>query len=855
MPHRSFGWLKIISVIGIAAAVGFAGGCGGDGGTDTSGGGGDGGDEGALGDGSDQDGTSGTDGGVVFGNDAGDATFGTDGGSGDGSASDANQNPCVAPASLALSPANAIAAVTAGTPFAQAYTVTATYANQSTADVTASSFFTISDPHVGTFTGATFHWGMAYGGVYTVSAKSCGVVGTTSLTLNLSVVIGSSGGDGGAGGVADAGGVSQTFNNAPPSSVAACGPTLVYPPDGVLLPPNTNVIEVHFLEGAPPNNLFEISFTNAVTNVKVYTSCTGSTAAQGMPLNGGCVFELNQAEWDYIAQTNRNGDPLTVKVRGMGCDGGNVASSNTRQISFAKEDMVGALYYWASLRATIAPGQTVNSGGIFRYDFGVRGQLPDPVLTPSSGANPTHLCIGCHTISRDGRQMIFDFDDNDDDDEYSDVRTDVYDIAAAAPAQPIIKNGTNVFPPGYHTWNRSTKKFLLSDGPGNTATPHGALRRVSVNATTLGYAQPGTLRATTPDWSPDDTNVVFAAPPNVAAAPPNGAGFWQNGRDLWFAGAGLYVAPWDSNTETIGAPTQIIASTGGKNYYYPAYSPDNSLIVFNYAASGPNFHNPLARVQVVAAGQANPTPDDLTLLNGPGTVTNSWARWSPFVQKYKGGKILWVTMSSTRDYGLRIHNAGNQNCYPTESPLTPTFDKTSNCTRAQLWMAAIRLDANAVNAGTDVSWPAFWLPFQDLTTNNHLAQWAQNSFTGTCAAPDAGTGHDAGTCAVGLCCDNGGCTTCPNPPTTSASCSSSANCSPEQCCVGGACGACAGTDAGGRIADGGSRTDGGSTATCSTCLDCAGQACNSGSCGSCTNSSECCAPLLCLGGVCGGAPK
>lgn len=39
-------------------------------------------------------------------------------------------------------------------------------------------------------------------------------------------------------------------------------------------------------------------------------------------------------------------------------------------------------------------------------------------------------------------------------------------------------------------------------------------------------------------------------------------------------------------------------------------------------------------------------------------------------------------------------------------------------------------------------------------------------------------------------------------------------------------------------------------ATCESCLDCGNQACAGGTCGACTDSSECCAPLVCAGGVC-----
>lgn len=38
--------------------------------------------------------------------------------------------------------------------------------------------------------------------------------------------------------------------------------------------------------------------------------------------------------------------------------------------------------------------------------------------------------------------------------------------------------------------------------------------------------------------------------------------------------------------------------------------------------------------------------------------------------------------------------------------------------------------------------------------------------------------------------------------------------------------------------------------SCQGCRDCGGQACSSGTCGGCTDSSQCCAPLVCTGGSC-----
>ena len=74
-----------------------------------------------------------------------------------------------------------------------------------------------------------------------------------------------------------------------------------------------------------------------------------------------------------------------------------------------------------------------------------------------------------------------------------------------------------------------------------------------------------------------------------------------------------------------------------------------------------------------------------------------------------------MTFSSNRDYGLHLKNQGFDNCYPPESPENTSTNKNVTtdpiCSQPQLWMAAINLTKAA--SGTDASYPAFWLPFQD----------------------------------------------------------------------------------------------------------------------------------------------
>ena len=65
-------------------------------------------------------------------------------------------------------------------------------------------------------------------------------------------------------------------------------------------------------------------------------------------------------------------------------------------------------------------------------------------------------------------------------------------------------------------------------------------------------------------------------------------------------------------------------------------------------------------------------------------------------------------------------------------------------------MTAISLDDLA--AGGDGSFPAFWLPFQDYTAHNHIAQWVE-----MIVKPPTGCAPAGASCVSQMCCDGLGC--------------------------------------------------------------------------------------------------
>ena len=611
-------------------------------------------------------------------------------------------------------------------------------------------------------------------GVATALA-ACGTSGAPDATAG-GGADGGGGGDGGASGFGD-GAVAPNGTSYPcpgcvafpPPTAPACAPavlgpvTIAYPLDGLLLPPNMNVLEVQFTASAGAT-LYEVDFENAITDVRVETKCAAVPDVRG-GASRGCGVTLPQAAWNDIAGKNRDGDPVRVFVRATDAGGTCVATSTAQiDLRFAKEDLAGGIYYWQSATFGGVGGTT---GGIYSHDFGTF----DPTPTPFYTSGGTGTCIGCHTLSRDGARMALASDDPDGDDEFADVKTHVMDVAT----RTVLGGAT--MSPGFQTFTHDHLKLIASTFKatkgGTTTGIDRAFQVFDGDATKLlgTMTLPAGMAATQPDLSRDDRTLAFVVPAAGTISPEG---------DHHFKMGALWAASVDLQTIALGAPKPVLAAAG-HNYYYPSFSPDGAFLMFDDAAdaadtatsNGDAFYNRGARVKLLhyppAAGAQ---PVDLPALNVADGLSNSWPRWSPFVQSYKGRSVLWVTFSSNRDYGLHLVNHGFDNCYPPEGPaydqpqpLSKKGVTYESCAQPQIWMAAVIVDADGSLDAKDRSFPAFWLPFQDVNAHNHSAQWVEKV-----QGPPPGTGGDGGTCgglgaacsASALCCSdvvccNGGC--------------------------------------------------------------------------------------------------
>src|SRR5439155_1211407 len=94
-------------------------------------------------------------------------------------------------------------------------------------------------------------------------------------------------------------------------------PAMVYPPDGTLIPPNLNMLEVQFTPAAGAS-LFEVGFVGPALELEIYTTC----AAVG----GGCGLMPDDATWKLLSHASAS-TTMNVTLRSTDGNGGPVGGA------------------------------------------------------------------------------------------------------------------------------------------------------------------------------------------------------------------------------------------------------------------------------------------------------------------------------------------------------------------------------------------------------------------------------------------------------------------------------------------------------------------------------------------------
>jgi hypothetical protein len=585
--------------------------------------------------------------------------------------------------SISINPQTQTLYVDGGSSVSQTYQVTGSFQDGHTSDVTALVALSNTPPQLGTWVDSTFTASGTQGGQVTVT----GVLEAASGQATLTLVMQATASDPSSPNLPPTPG--QSFNGPPDTAHPL---RLVYPYSGVVIPPNLTTMQFHFVPTAG-QDIFELVFQNDITQSVIYFTCDQWT------LNGGCAFTPPAQFWSSLANTNRGTGPMSVTVKGSSGPNSSVGVSAPILIQFAPDDILGAIYYWT----------TSNNTAIMRFDFGEGAYQTQAqtFLAPSSATD--NQCVGCHALSRDGSKLVAELDGQND------GRLVLFDVLTNQPQGPILPSRTSIFeswsPDGsqfvgvYGDSGSSDFNLLLFDG----ANPGAAPQDISGTGSS-------THPADHPDWSADGNSIVFTSA-GSAGNPRTNQRFWGGAIHMVSkAGSG-----W-------GTPVELVPAMdgGAGNRYYPAFSPDTTMVVFCQsicpggsttdvdcdADSDPSATlyavTPVVGARPVALTNANesPNPNDT-----PGQLTNSFPKWSPFTGAGLdgGSTLMWMTFSSTRNYGL----------------LTPPPPSVAGeaIGSSFLWMVAV--DPSKLSQGLDPSYPPFVLPVQQFTTSNHIGQWTE----------------------------------------------------------------------------------------------------------------------------------
>jgi hypothetical protein len=559
------------------------------------------------------------------------------------------------------------------------------------------------------------------GGTLTVEAEALNpgntpVTATTSLTIKLVATLDET---------SDAGlpaNPGQLFGGPNEPSRA---PVLEYPNDGTMLPPNLRLLDVHWMPGSASNTLYQITFTSASSSITYYTGCG---AIQDLLPAGACGFQLDATGYAYLSESNAGQGNVAVTIKGTDDTGTSVGTSSTINIQFAENTVNGGVYYW-----------DVTDTQIMRFDFGGTSTTPDVFFAKSEyGTDGT--CVGCHAISPDGTKMVASEGGQ------GDGRMNYINNVASmtATTSPLTQNQSTTSRVQFASFDPLGTQFVAIDGDGQMANPTNAgdtTNSLWFHDGTTGLVVPAETKELTfepdhPAWSPDGTMIAMTH----VGVHNTSQREYLGGIDVatFLAGsvtdAGVTVGTGAASlgTPVVVIPNNVTAGANSINSYNPSFAPDSTFMVFSQTicptadAQGElcdsDIEQNVSATTWAVKPVAGATPIHLDNAAKPGVadgvgaaVLDTFPRATPFETTQGTGKLFWFTVASLRAPGLRLKN----------------WD--SGEAQQQLWMFAV--DPAKILAGQDGSYTAFFLPFQNAKTSNHIAEWTQKIASANPPAP------------------------------------------------------------------------------------------------------------------------
>ena len=490
---------------------------------------------------------------------------------------------------------------------------------------------------------------------------------------------------------------------------------VVYPLDGVVMPQNVAPVQIQWLRSAP-NDAFRVRLSKPNAEVITYYE-------ESVDPNFTRSWTVDLDAWRRIAQTEPTAT-ATLTVDRYDAASDRVIQGEPVRITFAPAALLGAVYYWDIQRGRIV-------------------RIPDGSTEPEEFMpNPPLGCVGCHSISPNGRYMAGRLGPGQNDGTVYDL---TQDLTGNPP--PSLYTQTSTVRWWFSAWNPTSDRLLVSVNEGS-----GSGRRLRLMDPILGRyieAAEATLptgAVTHPSWSPDGDTIAYVSD----AVGWGGVNTTGNIYSLEVLG-----------DDTFGASAQIVNGTAvpgtpaGDAASYPSFTPDSTRIAFAHGNSSRS-ENGLSALYIVNADGTGLVRLDQAC-GGVDTVNNFQPRFSPFEQ----GGYFWMSFLSRRDYG---------------NDLVGTRGRALQ----QIWVSAIKVDADP---DEDPSAVPYWLPGQRTTSRNISAYWAPRA----CLEAGETCGVDA-ECCTGSCGDDETCVAIDVCREVGEPCTASDQCCNGVLCIDSACG-------------------------------------------------------------------
>lgn len=530
---------------------------------------------------------------------------------------------------------------------------------------------------------------------------------------------------------------------------------LLYPYNGTVLPLGLLAPLVQWRNnGAAATGGVIVTLTYPSTGTPIFSvsQLVSETMAAPVPLRTAQPrYVVPQSLWLAFEQTvHRNratsGDTGRISVRRK--VGATAYASKYVDVRFAPGQLKGRVYYqsYGTALVTNFSGAQQTTGGAFPGGaFGAATLvIPAGASAPSVAAGSNSNCVVCHSASADGSTLVTSL--------YSSDMAYKWTLPGTPPSGGTSLGQTILSFAGI---NPTATRMISS---ASTYSGDSSSRLFNLSGGLLASNLPAALQGGFPTFSTDGAQVALV---HRAGTVP--AALSASGSSIAADGTSVAMMSFDGNA-TFSGFRKLATPAGGAPAAYPAFlpagqngvvyqvetrtSPDGGYGVTRHDCECSTYSGATGELWWVTTGAA-PVATRMHRANGydatgtanalPATPTTGHAvyggttgpagagfyeqryNYEPTVLPKVIGGYSWVIFTSRRQYG----NVATINPYASD----PRYDNISiDPTPKKLWVAAV---SASPGAGTDPSFPAFYLPGQELIAGNSRAVFSLDA----CQAP------------------------------------------------------------------------------------------------------------------------